>query len=343
MNSIRLPVLTIVVPCYNEEEVLMITARELTSILKEMISETLISPESSMLFVDDGSKDKTWELITALHKTNHHANGIKLAKNAGHQNALLAGMDTAKAYSDCIITIDADLQDDVQAIRQFIHKYRAGHDVVYGIRRERKNDTAFKRHTAQWFYRVMEKMGVELIYNHADYRLLSKKALEELGRYRERNFFMRGVVPLLGFSSAEVYYDRKERAAGESKYPLRKMLAFAFDGITSFSIKPIRFLTISGFLFLVFSAIAGIFAIVQKFNGYTVPGWTSIILSIWFIGGLQLMGIGLVGEYVGKVFKEVKHRPRYGIDSGLIRNTSQPKKASTTPLRTRLRSSRKLS
>ncbi|MDN4073965.1 glycosyltransferase family 2 protein [Fictibacillus terranigra] len=343
MNNNRLPVLTIVVPCYNEEEVLMITARELTSILKELISETLISPESSMLFVDDGSKDRTWELITALHKTNRHANGIKLSKNAGHQNALLAGMDTAKSYSDCIITIDADLQDDVQAIRQFIFKYREGHDVVYGIRSERKSDTAFKRHTAQWFYKGMEKMGVDLVYNHADYRLLSKRALEELSRYRERNFFIRGVIPLLGFRSAEVYYDRKERAAGESKYPLRKMLAFAFDGITSFSIKPIRLLTVSGFFFLVFSALAGIFAVIQKFNGYTVPGWTSIMLSIWFIGGLQLMGIGLVGEYVGKVFKEVKQRPRYGIDSGLIRNSSQPKKTSAAPLRTRLRSSRKLS
>ncbi|KSU84654.1 glycosyltransferase family 2 protein [Fictibacillus enclensis] len=343
MQKNKPPVLAIVVPCYNEEEVLMITARELTAVVQGMISESLVSMESAILFVDDGSQDKTWELITAMHKTNRHVSGVKLAKNAGHQNALLAGMDQAKNFSDCIISIDADLQDDVNVIREFILKYRDGYDVVYGIRSQRKSDTMFKRQTAQVFYKLMSKLGVELIYNHADYRLLSKRALKELERYDERNFFMRGIVPLIGFPSAQVYYDRKERAAGESKYPLGKMLAFAFDGITSFSIKPIRFLTACGFLFFFISAAAGLFALFQKMNGYTVPGWTSIVLSLWLIGGLQLMAIGLIGEYVGKVFKEVKKRPRYCIESGLHRTALHQKRTSETPLRTRLRSSRKLS
>ncbi|EID45512.1 glycosyltransferase family 2 protein [Parageobacillus thermoglucosidasius] len=311
------PVLTIVVPCYNEEDVLPETIKQLTNVLEHLMEEHLIAGGSKVLFVDDGSRDRTWELIEQESEQNPLVTGIKLSRNFGHQKALLAGLETAKNDSDCVISIDADLQDDVSAIREFVMKYWEGYDIVYGVRRSRDADTWFKRATAQWFYRFMQKLGVHVVYNHADFRLMSKRALEELSRYTEVNIFLRGIVPLLGFRTTKVFYDRKERFAGQSKYPLKKMLSFAFDGITSFSIAPIRFITFIGFLAFFLSSIAGIYALAVKLLGHAESGWTSIIISIWFIGGLLLMGIGLIGEYIGKIYQEVKRRPRFTIEKTL--------------------------
>lgn len=311
------PVLTIVVPCYNEEDVLPETIKQLTNVLEHLMEEHLIAGGSKVLFVDDGSRDRTWELIEQESERNPFVTGIKLSRNFGHQKALLAGLETAKNDSDCVISIDADLQDDVSAIREFVVKYWEGYDIVYGVRRSRDADTWFKRATAQWFYRFMQKLGVHVVYNHADFRLMSKRALEELSRYTEVNIFLRGIVPLLGFRTTKVFYDRKERFAGQSKYPLKKMLSFAFDGITSFSIAPIRFITFIGFLAFLLSSIAGIYALAVKLLGHAESGWTSIIISIWFIGGLLLMGIGLIGEYIGKIYQEVKRRPRFTIEKTL--------------------------
>lgn len=311
------PVLTIVVPCYNEEDVLPETIKQLTNVLEHLMEEHLIAGGSKVLFVDDGSRDRTWELIEQESEQNPLVTGIKLSRNFGHQKALLAGLETAKNDSDCVISIDADLQDDVSAIREFVVKYWEGYDIVYGVRRSRDADTWFKRATAQWFYRFMQKLGVHVVYNHADFRLMSKRALEELSRYTEVNIFLRGIVPLLGFRTTKVFYDRKERFAGQSKYPLKKMLSFAFDGITSFSIAPIRFITFIGFLAFLLSSIAGIYALAVKLLGHAESGWTSIIISIWFIGGLLLMGIGLIGEYIGKIYQEVKRRPRFTIEKTL--------------------------
>uniref|UniRef100_A0A7U3YCQ8 Glycosyl transferase family 2 n=1 Tax=Geobacillus sp. (strain Y4.1MC1) TaxID=581103 RepID=A0A7U3YCQ8_GEOS0 len=311
------PVLTIVVPCYNEEDVLPETIKQLTNVLEHLMEEHLIAGGSKVLFVDDGSRDRTWELIEQESEQNPLVTGIKLSRNFGHQKALLAGLETAKNDSDCVISIDADLQDDVSAIREFVVKYWEGYDIVYGVRRSRDADTWFKRATAQWFYRFMQKLGVHVVYNHADFRLMSKRALEELSRYTEVNIFLRGIVPLLGFRTTKVFYDRKERFAGQSKYPLKKMLSFAFDGITSFSIAPIRFITFIGFLAFFLSSIAGIYALAVKLLGHAESGWTSIIISIWFIGGLLLMGIGLIGEYIGKIYQEVKRRPRFTIEKTL--------------------------
>jgi glycosyltransferase involved in cell wall biosynthesis len=316
------PVLTIVVPSYNEEEVLLETAHQLTNVLSSLIIEKLVSPESSILFVDDGSRDRTWSIIEELTEQNKLVKGLKLARNFGHQKALLAGLETAENKSDCVISIDADLQDDISVIREFVLKYLQGFDIVYGVRNSRESDTFFKRSTAQGFYRLMNKMGVNTVYNHADYRLLSKRALEELSRFKEKNLFLRGIVTLIGLKTTKVYYDRKERFAGESKYPFKKMLSFAFDGITSFSVVPIRLITILGFLSFVLSSIAGIYALVVKFLGHTQSGWTSIIISIWFIGGLLLMSVGLIGEYIGKIYEETKDRPRYSIETDLY---SSPK------------------
>ncbi|AIE58959.1 glycosyltransferase family 2 protein [Bacillus methanolicus] len=312
------PVLTIVVPCYNEQEVLIETASQLSGVLNELISDFLISKESKILFVDDGSKDRTWELIEKESEKNPFVKGIKLARNVGHQNALIAGLETASKQSDCVISIDADLQDDINVIRTFVEKYWEGFDIVYGVRDSRETDTFFKRTTALGFYRFMEKIGIKLVPNHADFRLMSKRALDELLKYKETNLFLRGLVPLLGFPSTKVYYDRKERFAGESKYPLKKMLAFAFDGITSFSVAPIRFVTFLGFLSVIFSAIAGGYALIQEILGHTESGWTSLMVSIWFVGGLQLMGIGIIGEYIGKIYSEVKRRPRYAIEMDIF-------------------------
>ena len=314
----RPPILAIVIPCYNEEQVLPETVLRLSNVLTGLIQDKLIAEHSTMLLVDDGSQDQTWPLIEQFHAANPFVAGLKLARNAGHQNALLAGLLKAKGYADCAISIDADLQDDVNVIREFMMKYHEGYDIVYGVRDSRDTDTWFKRATAQGFYKLMTLMGVRIHYNHADFRLMSRRALEEMEKFKEVNLFLRGLVPLLGFPSAQVYYARKARLAGESKYPLKKMLAFAFDGITSFSVTPIRFVTWTGFLMFALSVLAGIYAIIDKLLGTTVTGWTSLILSVWFIGGMQLLALGLIGEYIGKIYKEVKRRPLYIIEKEVM-------------------------
>lgn len=304
----------IVVPCYNEEEVLPETSKRLLSLITELLEEKKIGPKSRVLFVDDGSRDNTWNIISKLSKSSEYFCGLKLAKNVGHQNALLAGLMKAKEFCDCAISIDSDLQDDIYAIPEMIEKFHNGKDVVYGIRKSRKKDTFFKRNTAKGFYKFMKSMGANIVYNHADYRLMSKRALDVLSEFREQNLFLRGIVPLIGFSSDNVYYDRNERFAGESKYPLKKMLAFALEGITSFSTTPIRFITIIGFLACIIAVLMTVYAVIQKFLGHTNTGWASLICSIWFIGGIQILGIGLIGEYIGKIYKEVKARPRYTVE-----------------------------
>lgn len=317
------PIVTLVVPCYNEEAVLPNTIDILQHLVEELIKETLISDKSKILFVDDGSSDQTWELIYKTSLKFDRIRGLKLARNAGHQNALLAGLFAAKTVSDCVISIDADLQDDITVIRQFVEKFKEGYEIVYGVRRKRESDTFFKRKTAESFYKLMGKMGVNLVYNHADYRLMSKRALEQLERFDEVNLFLRGIVPLIGFSSTSVFYDRKERLAGETKYPLKKMISFAFNGITSFSVTPIRFVMLTGCLFFLVSLLVLSYFLGLKFLGETEIGWTSLIISIWLIGGLQLMAIGLVGEYIGKVYQESKRRPKYIVDIDLF-NLSIP-------------------
>jgi glycosyltransferase involved in cell wall biosynthesis len=311
------PILNIVVPCYNEEEVLAETIKRLSLVLDELIQEQLVSSNSVLLFVDDGSRDRTWELIELYHLNNHYVTGLKLARNVGHQNALLAGLMTAKEQSDCVISIDADLQDDLNVIHTFIVKFHEGAEIVYGIRQNRGSDTFFKRSTALGFYRLMAKLGANIEYNHADFRLMSKRSLDQLERFKEVNLFLRGIVPMIGFKTAKVYYDRSERFAGESKYPLKKMIGFALDGITSLSITPIRFVTLAGFLLFVFSLLAGVYAIVSKLSGNTVSGWASLMVSVWFIGGIQLVSLGLIGEYIGKIYKEVKSRPLYIVETRL--------------------------
>ncbi|WP_299095638.1 glycosyltransferase family 2 protein [uncultured Metabacillus sp.] len=317
------PILTIVVPCYNEEDVLAETIHQLNEKIDYLIDEKLISAQSKILFVDDGSKDRTWSIIYKESLNNQKVHGLKLARNVGHQNALFAGLVTAKNTSDCVVSIDADLQDDVNSIREFILKYKEGFDIVYGVRKKRDTDGLFKRTTAESFYKLMQKMGVNLIYNHADYRLMSKRAIEELERFEEVNLFLRGIVPLIGFASTSVYYDRKERFAGDSKYPLKKMLSFAFEGITSFSVTPIRFVLLLGFLSFFTSLLFGSYFITLKFIGETETGWTSLITSIWLIGGLQLIAIGLIGEYIGKIYKESKRRPKYSVDINTYSLTQQ--------------------
>lgn len=307
-------VLTIVVPCYNEEEVLPEAVKELGNILNNLISESKVSSQSKLLFVNDGSKDKTWQLISQYTAQYSYVTGIKFSRNYGHQNALLAGMSIAVKYSDMIITIDADLQDDVKAIPKMVEEYHRGYDVVYGVRNSRKTDTIFKRRTALAFYKLMGKLGVNLVPDSADYRLLSKRATESLLRFKERNLFLRGMVPLVGYNSTKVYYARKERFAGKSKYPLSKMLHFAFDGITSFSIAPIHLILYLGLLTVVISIICMIYTIVEKLTGHVVTGWSSLMISIWLLGGVQLISISVIGEYIGKIFSEVKHRPRFTIE-----------------------------
>lgn len=314
------PKLTIVVPCYNEEAVLHETMKQLSGVLESLIQSKLIAKDSTLLFVDDGSRDKTWQIIESASARHPFVKGIKLSRNAGHQNALLAGLTVASEHSDCVISIDADLQDDIRAIRDFMEKYWQGYDIVYGVRDSRETDTWFKRTSAQGFYWLMGKMGIQLVPNHADFRLMSKRTLEELLKYKEANLFLRGIIPLLGFPSTKVYYDRKERMAGESKYPLKKMLAFALDGITSFSITPVRFVTALGFITFILSAFVGLYALIEELAGHTVSGWASLIISIWLLGGLELMAVGLIGEYIGKIFKEVKRRPRYTIETNLYKD-----------------------
>ncbi|WP_423406736.1 glycosyltransferase family 2 protein [Heyndrickxia sp. MSNUG] len=312
------PILTIVVPCYNEEEVLHETIEQLKTILDELVSSTNVSDKSKILFVDDGSKDHTWNMIYKECLKGEYVKGLKLSRNVGHQNALLAGLFTAKDASDCLITIDADLQDDVNAIKEMVCKYKEGYEVVYGVRSKRDSDSLFKRATAEGFYKVMARLGVKLVFNHADFRLMSRRAVEELHNFAEANMFLRGIVPLIGFSSTSVFYERKKRSAGETKYPLKKMFAFAFDGITSFSVTPIRFVLLVGCISFFVSMAFGAYFLALKFFGNTQLGWTSLITSIWLIGGLQLIALGLVGEYIGKIYKETKRRPKYIVDIDLF-------------------------
>lgn len=310
-------ILYLVIPCYNEEAVLRETAKQLLAKMNSMFERGMISRESKIMFVNDGSKDNTWEIIEELHASNPIYSGVKLSRNKGHQNALLAGLMTAKEKADITISLDADLQDDVDVIDQMVEKYQEGNDIVYGVRSARKTDTFFKKFTAQGFYKLMQAMGVEIVYNHADYRLMSKRALEGLAEFKEVNLFLRGIVPLIGYKSDTVTYERHERFAGESKYPLKKMLAFATDGITSFSIKPIRLITAFGILIFAISILMLLYSLVVHFMGKTVAGWTSMIISIWAIGGLQLLAIGIVGEYIGKIYLETKERPKYIIETVL--------------------------
>lgn len=310
-------ILYLVIPCYNEEAVLDETKKRLEIKMKNLIKLKKISKKSKVVFVNDGSKDKTWEKILKFHEKNSLFSGINLSRNRGHQNALLAGLMTVKNDADMVISMDADLQDDIDVIDKFIDEYYKGNDIVYGVRSSRKKDTFFKRNTALMFYRMMEKMGVQIVYNHADYRLMSKRSLKALSEFKEVNLFLRGMVPLIGFSSTTVLYERAQRFAGESKYPLKKMLSFAFDGITSFSIKPIRFFLFLGIFIFFCSLIILIYALFQYFNGAVIWGWTSLMVSIWALGGLQLFAIGVIGEYIGKVYMETKQRPRFIIENYL--------------------------
>ncbi len=310
--------LAIVVPCYNEEEVLKLASEALRGVLEDLVQKEKIAPDSFIMFVNDGSRDRTWELIEEEHAAYPvSVSGVKLAGNVGHQFALTAGLLTARDMSDVVISIDADLQDDVNVIEEMIDKFHAGSDIVYGVRKERKTDTFFKRTSAQAFYKIMDMMGVKTVYNHADFRLMSKRAVEEFSKYGETNLFLRGMMPLIGYQTDCVYYDRKERAAGESKYPLKKMLALAFNGISSFSVKPISLILGMGLFIIFMCVLAAVYALISYFTGHVVAGWTSLILSIWFLGGLQLLAIGMVGQYIGKVYIEVKHRPRYNIEKVL--------------------------
>lgn len=309
--------LYLVIPCYNEEAVLPETVRRLTDKLNALTASGVVTADSRMLLVDDGSKDRTWEIITKLHSENPYVEGLKLAHNRGHQNALLAGLMTAKDQAEVVISMDADLQDDIDAVDAMLAKHADGCDIVYGVRSSRETDTAFKRGTAQLFYKIMSFMGADVVYNHADYRLMTKRALAGLAEYGEVNLFLRGIVPMVGYRSATVEYRRGERFAGESKYPLSKMLNFALDGITSMSVKPIRFITLLGFLIFSASILMTLYFVVIHFMGRTVAGWTSIVVSVWAIGGLQLLAIGVIGEYLGKIYLETKHRPRFIIETFL--------------------------
>lgn len=310
--------LAIVVPCYNEEEVLNIAADAFRGVLSDLINKGKISSDSYVLFVDDGSKDKTWQLIEEQHnRTPNLVMGLKLAGNVGHQYALTAGLLTAIQMCDMSVSIDADLQDDITAIEKMVDKFHEGKDIVYGVRDKRDTDTFFKRVTAEGFYKFMSLMGVKTVYNHADFRLMSKRAMISYSEYSESNLFIRGLIPLIGYETDSVYYDRKERVAGKSKYPLKKMLALAFNGISSFSVKPISMITGLGAVIVFISILAAIYAIISYCVGNVVPGWTSLILSIWFLGGVQLLCIGLIGQYIGKIYIEVKHRPRYNIEKVL--------------------------
>ena len=307
--------LCIVVPCYNEEEALAYTNKELISIIQRLVEAGKVGRGSFILYVDDGSRDKTWNIIEEYHKESPFVYGLKLAKNSGHQNALTAGLLAAKDYGDMIVSIDADLQDDVSVIEEMVDKFIQGYDIVYGVRKKRDTDTFFKRTTALGFYRLMRAMKIDIVYNHADYRLMSKRAVEVFSRYEERNLFLRGIIPLIGYRSTVVTYDRKLRIAGESKYPFSKMLSMAFEGITSFSIQPILMITSLGLLIVLFSILAAIYGFYSYLSGRVVAGWTSIILSIWFIGGVQLLSVGLIGTYIGKIYIEVKQRPRYNVET----------------------------
>ena len=311
------PILYVVVPCYNEEEVLEETTKQLKVKMESLINKKEISAKSKVMYVNDGSKDKTWEIIKKINKKEKLFTGVTLSRNRGHQNALLGGLMTAKNYADIVISMDADLQDDINAMDEMIKKYKEGNEIVYGVRSARKKDTFFKRVTAEGFYKFMKFLGVDCVYNHADYRLTSKVVLDEFENFKEVNLFLRGMFPLVGYKSDVVYYERNERFAGESKYPLKKMLNFAWDGITSFSVKPLRFICIIGFVILFISIAIMLYSLIMKLTGQTIAGWTFLSISIWFIGGLQMISIGVIGEYVGKMYSETKARPRFIISENL--------------------------
>lgn len=320
MAKMKNAILYIVVPCYNEEEVLGQTAKKLKEKINALRKQGKVSDASRILFADDGSKDKTWEIIRNLHKKDPVFTGISLSRNRGHQNALLAGLMTAKEYADVIISMDADLQDDIDAVDEMLEKYFDGAEIVYGVRSSREKDSFFKRATAEGFYKFMKLMGVDVVFNHADYRLASKRVLDELEKYQEVNLFLRGIFPLIGFKTEVVTYERGERAAGESKYPLKKMLSFAWDGISSLSFKPLRFVTVLGFLMTFVSVIVLIYTVCVKIFGVTVSGWTFTTCSIWLVGGIQTLSLGIIGEYIGKIYSETKARPRYCIEENLMRD-----------------------
>ncbi|MCI5911221.1 MAG: glycosyltransferase family 2 protein [Oscillospiraceae bacterium] len=311
-------ILYLVIPCYNEQEVLPETSRQLLEKMTNLIKKDKISEESKIMFVNDGSKDKTWEIIEKLHSENDIFQGVCLSRNKGHQNALLAGLMTAKEYCDAAISLDADLQDDINAIDEMVDKFNNENcDIVYGVRSSRETDTFFKKFTAEGYYKVMKMLGADIVFNHADYRLMSKRALDNLEDFKEVNMFLRGIVPMIGYKSDKVYYSRKERFAGESKYPLKKMLAFAWEGITSLSTKPIRMITSLGVIVMIIAVIILIYSLVRFFMGATISGWTSTMVSIWFLGGLNLFAVGMIGEYIGKVYLETKERPKYIIEKYL--------------------------
>lgn len=313
------PILYIVIPCFNEETVLPITNTLFLDKLKDFIAAGEISAESRILFVDDGSRDNTWSVISELHQKNAYFEGLKLSRNCGHQNALLAGLMTAKNHADITISIDCDGQDDVDAMNRMLQEYKGGADIVYGVRAARDTDTKFKRNTAKGFYRILNFLGAEVVFNHADYRLMSRRALEGLSEFREVNLFLRGLIPLVGFKSSSVYYDRKERMAGESHYPLSKMLSLAFNGITSLSVRPLKMITGLGFFMSLVSLLAVIVTVIIKLFGYTVQGWTSLLCVIFLLGGIQIFCLGVIGEYIGKMYAETKARPKYIIEDNTLR------------------------
>lgn len=319
----KIPILYIVVPCYNEQEVLPITAPLFLEKIKELIAENKISCDSRIMFVDDGSKDKTWEKICDFSENDNHFIGIRQSRNRGHQSAVLAGLMEAKDKCDITISIDCDGQDDINAINKMIDEYLNGAEIVYGVRNNRKTDTVFKKFTAESFYKLLKLMGAEVVYNHADYRLVSSKVLEEFSNFKEVNVFLRGMFPLVGFKSTCVYYERKERQAGKSHYPLKKMFALAIDGITSLSIKPIRLITILGILISILSFLLIIYVLISYFTGNVVPGWSSILVAVCLLGGVQLISIGVIGEYIGKIYLETKRRPRYIISERTYSQTKE--------------------
>lgn len=306
-------ILYMVVPCYNEEAVLDETTKQLTAKLHTLMEQGKISAKSRILYVNDGSKDQTWPIIVRLHEEYDIVSGVNLSRNRGHQNAVLAGLMYAKEHCDAAISMDADLQDDIDAIDEMVEKFNEGIEVVYGVRSDRRKDSFFKKFTAEGFYKMMQWMGVDIVFNHADFRLMSRRVLQQLENYKEVNLFLRGILPLIGYPSDNVYYERKERFAGESKYPLKKMLSFAFDGITSFSVKPIRFILSLGMVIFLVSIGILIYSLVRYFMGATVLGWSSLMVSVWALGGLQLLAIGIIGEYIGKVYLETKGRPRFAL------------------------------
>lgn len=309
--------LYLAVPCYNEQEILNDTTQKLIHKMQTLIDSGKISADSRIMYIDDGSKDSTWKIIESLHNEHELVIGLKMSRNRGHQNALYGGLMVAKKYADAVISIDADLQDDIDAIDKMLEKYENGCDIVYGVRSKRETDTFFKRFTAEAFYKILKFLGAEVVYNHADYRLMSKRALDEFENFGEVNLFLRGIVPMIGFKTDTVEYERRERLASESKYPLKKMLALAWEGVTSLSIKPIRFITVLGAIVFIVSILMLIYSLISHFTGQTTLGWTSLIVSIWALGGLQLLAIGIIGEYLGKIYLEAKRRPRFIVEKFL--------------------------